>query len=534
MANKYWAAGVSGNWNSITSWSDFAIGTPAGAVVPGTGDAAIFNAASGTVTATLDISPTIQTLTCTGFTGTLAFGTNTISLNSTGTVFTGATTMTVTGTPQIICTNNSATARTITPTAVTEANSISFRITAGTGTLGLTAGSYRNLDFTDGTNPTGYGGALTGSTSITIYGDLKASTNMTVGAGGGVFTFAATSGTKTINTAGVTFDKPFTFNGVGGTWQLQSALTSGASRACTLTAGTLDLNNYTLTTGLFSTNNANARTIAFGTGNITITGVSGTVFAGPTSANTGLTTTGTAQVNVTGNGITTRTVNPGNAAAITGFISFTISNGSDTINSSAGMTFNNLTFTSGFTGTFGNVSRSIFGNLTLDPAITSFSSGASTLTFTGTGVQTITTANETIDCPITFDGIGGTFVLVGDLTLGSTKTLTFANGIIFPDQNNNSTITAGSFVTTGTNQKLIANIVYPTYTSALSVASGTVSVSYLNIEGINAIGGAVFQAFLSNFNGDLGNNTGWDFGVTPAISNEITMRLRSFTQPRRF
>ena len=365
MANKYWAAGVSGNWNSAASWSDFAIGTPAGAVVPGAGDAAIFNAASGTVTATLDISPDVQTLTMTGFTGTLAFGTNTISLNSTGTIFTGATTMAVTGTPQIICTNSSATARTITPAAVTEANSISFRITAGTGGLTLSNNSvFRDLDFTDGTNPTGYAGLL-GNPILTIYGNFKASTGMTKTAGTGTFTFAATSGTKTINTAGVTFDNPFTFNGVGGTWQLQDALTSGATRTCTLTNGTLDLNGYTLTTGLFSSNNTNTRVIAFGLGNITITGLSGTVFVGPTSTNTGLTTTGTAQVNVTGNGTTTRTVNPGNAAAITGFISFTISAGSDTINSAAGMTFNNLTFTSGFTGTFGNVTRSIFGNLTL-------------------------------------------------------------------------------------------------------------------------------------------------------------------------
>ena len=177
----------------------------------------------------------------TGFTGTLAFGTNTISLNSTGTIFTGATTMTVTGTPQIICTNSSATSRTITAAAVTEANSISFRITGGTGTLSLsTSSGFRNLDFTDGTNPTGYAGAATFGT-FTVYGNFKASTGMTRTAGTGTTTFAATSGVKTIDTAGVTFDGPFVFNGVGGTFQLASALTSGATRTCTLTNGTLDL-----------------------------------------------------------------------------------------------------------------------------------------------------------------------------------------------------------------------------------------------------------------------------------------------------
>ncbi|MEN9901046.1 MAG: hypothetical protein RLZZ152_2090, partial [Pseudomonadota bacterium] len=239
MATKYWVGG-DGNWSSLTNWRT----TSGGAVVttaPGAADAAVLDANSSTNVVTVDSNIDIQTLNCAGFTGTLAFGTNTISLNSTGTIFTGATTMTVTGTPQIICTNSSATARVLNPTAVTEANSISFRITAGTGTLSLTAGSYRDLDFTDGTNPTGYGGALS-ATAITIYGNLKASTSGMTTSGSNVLLFAATSGTKTINTAGVTFDRTFTFSGVGGTWQLQDALTSGATRTATLTSGTLDLN----------------------------------------------------------------------------------------------------------------------------------------------------------------------------------------------------------------------------------------------------------------------------------------------------
>jgi hypothetical protein len=424
--------------------------------------------------------------------------------------------MTVTGTPQIILTNNSATARTITPTAVTEAKSISFRITAGTGTLGLTAGSYRNLDFTDGTNPTGYGGALTGSTSISIYGDLKASTNMTVGAGSGTFTFAATSGTKTITTAAVVFDKPFTFNGVGGSWQLQDALTSGASRTCTLSAGTLDLNNFTLTTGLFSSNTTSTRVLAFGTGNITVTAVSGIVFVGPTSGNTGLTTTGTAQVNITGNGTTTRTIRPGNAAAITGFISFTVSAGSDTISSTAGMTFNNLTFTSGFTGTFsgfGGFTLNLFGNLTLD-ANTNLASGASALTFNGTGNRTITTAGETFDFPVTFDGVGGAWAMQDALTLGSTQPLTFTNGTLQLKAGTTSTV--GSFVTSGTTMKYLQSTI-PGTQATISDASGTDSVTYLSIQDSNATGGAVWDATdLTNV--DAGNNTGWRFSTLAALS----------------
>lgn len=528
MANRYWVPGGTGNWNSITNWST-ATGGASGASVPTSADAVLLDASSGSGTVTLDISPDIQTLTCTGFTGTLAFGTNTISLNSTGTIFTGATTMTVSGTPLIILNNNTASARTVTPGAVTEANSISFRVISGTGSMVFTAGSVRDLDFTDGTNPTGFAGNVT-NTANTIYGSFKASTGMTRTAGTQAYTFAATSGTKTINTAGVTFDNPFTFNGVGGTWQLQGALTSGDTRTCTLTAGTLALNGYTLTTGLFSSNNTNTRVIAFGLGNITITGLSGTVFVGPTSTNTGLTTTGTAQVNVTGNGTTTRTVNPGNAAAITGFISFTISAGSDTINSAAGMTFNNLTFTSGFTGTFGNVTRSIFGNLTLNSAITSFSSGASILTFTGTGSRTITTASKTIDCPITFDGVGGTFACSDALTLGSTQPLTMVNGTL--KLKAGTTNTVGSFVTTGTTPKYLLSTT-PGTKATISDASGTNTVTYLTIQDSIATGGATWDA-LAITNVDAGGNTGWLFSTTPSIGNEITMRLRSFTQPRRF
>ena len=203
MAARFWVTGGTGNWNSTTNWSSTS-GGASGASVPSTSDTATYDASSGAGTATLDISPTVQTLTMTGFTGTLAFGTNTISLNSTGTIFTGATTMTVTGTPQIICTNSSATSRTISAAAVTEANSISFRITAGTGALGSTGSSFRNLDFTDGTNPTGFAGNFNNNTII-VYGDFKASTGMTSSAGTAVLTFAATSGTKTIDTAGVTF-----------------------------------------------------------------------------------------------------------------------------------------------------------------------------------------------------------------------------------------------------------------------------------------------------------------------------------------
>ena len=262
MAARFWVSGGTGNWSSTTNWSATS-GGARGASVPSTADQANFNALSGAGTATLDISPTIQVLTMTGFTGTLAFGSNTISLNSTGTIFTGASTYTVTGTPIILCTSTSTSARTINAGTPTEGNSISFNFTAGGGATTFTVAT-RIKSLT-------YSGTFTGSmanTTLVIYGNLTFKSGMIITAGTGVRTFAATSGTQLITSAGLNLNFPITFVGTA-TYRLQDALAVGtsATRPITFTSGTLDLNNFTLTHfGTFSSNNTNTRSIAFGTG----------------------------------------------------------------------------------------------------------------------------------------------------------------------------------------------------------------------------------------------------------------------------
>lgn len=448
MASRFWVTGGTGNWNSTTNWSA-TTGGASGASVPSTADTAAFDASSGAGTATLDISPTVQTLTMTGFTGTLAFGTNTISLNSTGTIFTGATTMAVSGTPLIICTSSTTTSsRTITPTAVTEANSISFRVTAGTASINITAGSVRDLDFTDGINPTGWAGAL-GATTLSVFGNFKASTGMTQSAGTPVMTFAATSGTKTINTAGVTFDRPFTFNGVGGTFQLAAALTSGATRTCTLTNGTLDLNNFTLTTGLFSSNNSNTRAIAFGTGKIVLTGTSGAIF---NIAGSGITATGTNPlIQATAGGAGTRSISmAGNGEA--NAISVDVTAGSDIV--ALGTTngaFKNVNFT-GFTGTHNETnSISVYGNWNYGGVTAT--SGTAQVNFTATsGTKTITSNGVTFPANITFNGVGGTWSLQDALTVNSANTLTLSNGTL---TTNGWAVTTGTFSSSNTTARVL-------------------------------------------------------------------------------
>jgi hypothetical protein len=530
MAARFWVTGGDGNWNSTTNWAATS-GGASGESVPGSADTAALDANSGAGTVTLDISPDIQTLTCTDFTGTLAFGTNTISLNSTGTIFTGATTMTVTGTPQIIATNSSATARTISPQVVTEANSISFRVTAGTGSFTITSThAVLSLDFTDGVNPTGFAGALA-STSPVIYGSLKFSTGMSVTAGTTTVRFRATSGTKTIDTAGITFDRNITFDGIGGTWQLQSTFTTGAAKTTTLTNGTLDLNNLTLSTGFFSSSNSNVRSITWGTGNITLTGINGTIWT--TATNTNLTFTGTPIVNCTATGaMTSRTIAPGALGEVRA-INFNISAGTGIFAlSGGGASYRSLDFT-GFQGSLTVSSNSVvFGNLIISPTMTVNATTTGLLFNATSGTKQITTAGNTFDFPITFNGIGGTFAFQDALTQGSTRTFTVTNGTV--QLKDGVTSTVGSFVATSSTVKFLQSTT-PGSQATLSQASGTVNVVDLTIRDINAVGGASWNAYTDFENTDAGNNDGWNFSLSPPYSTaELPVTLRPFTQPRRF
>lgn len=442
---------------------------------------------------------------------TLAFGTGNITLTGTGTIFTGSTTTTVTGTPQVICTDNSATSRTITPGVVTEANSISFRITAGTGNLVLTAGAFRDLDFTDGINPTGFAGFLT-NTAITVYGNFKASTGMTQNFTTAAITFAATSGTKTIDTAGVAFDRPFTFNGVGGTWQLQADFIAGPSplgaasvRTVTLLAGTLNLASFTLTTGIFVGSSTSVRTLAFGTGKIALAGTATTLFSTATSTN--LTVTGTNPlVQLTDNSTTSsRGITMGNSGEANA-ISVEITAGSDTIGfGSTSGSYKNISAV-GFTGVL-NFSNNIaiYGNFDVGGA-TAMIGGGDPQFLGASGTKTIRSNGLSFPDNISFNGVGATWTCLDALSVITTLTLTEGTLKLKAGTTN----TVGGFATSGTNQKFLQSDT-PSSQATLSQASGTVSVNNLTIQDSAATGGATWLAYVVNLNIDAGNNTGWVF-----------------------
>ena len=475
MAIKYWTAGGTGNWSSSTNWSTTAgAGRTANTTAAGSADSAIFDAISGAGTATVDSNVTIQTLNMTGFTGTLAFGTNTINLTGTGTIYTGATTFSVTGTPLILCTDSSATARTINGTAVTEANAISFNISAGSGSFTTTnASAYKNLIFS-GT----FTGSL-GNNSRTIYGNLTLKTGMTVLAGANITTFAATSGTQAITSAALTLDLPITLAGTA-TYQLQDALTVGSTRNVTLTSGTVDLNNNNFTCGFFAANNTNTRSVLFGTGQFYLTGNSGSIWR--TDDVTNMTITGTdPTINATYSGSTgTRTiVNANTAGQYSKAVNLNVTAGSDALSvNTANSFFKNVNFT-GYTGAAAFAGY-ITGNVILNTGMTT-SSSANTLVFLNyTGTQTVTTNAVTLDSPVTF---GQRVTTTGVSGNGSTVTVTYASstsyyypvgstinisGVTPATYNGTYTVTATTLTSVS-----FASTVTDTYVSAGSVAAGT-------------------------------------------------------------
>jgi len=81
MANRYWVAGGTGNYNSNTNWSATS-GGASGASVPSTADDVFFDASSGVGTAIINVVSNCRSLNLTGFLGTLQFNSN-LSLNGT-------------------------------------------------------------------------------------------------------------------------------------------------------------------------------------------------------------------------------------------------------------------------------------------------------------------------------------------------------------------------------------------------------------------------------------------------------------------
>lgn len=392
-------------------------------------------------------------------TRSIAFGTGNITLTGNNIAvwnITTSTGFTYTGTPTVNSTYSGSTGtRTFNAgtTGIVESNALNFNVTAGSDLMTF-AGDVRNLNFT------GFSGTLANSSRV-VYGNLTISSGMTVTGGTSTTTFAATSGTQQFTTNGKTIDNPIFQNGVGGTVQLQDNLTMGSTRTYTFSNGTLDLSsgNRTLTTGLFSSTTGTVRSIAFGTGEINVTGNNATVYIMTTL--TGFTYTGTSKLNATYSGaIGVRYVfhgsSTGTGSSESNAININITAGTDIVDmvNTGNLYVRNLNFT-GFTGLLSDIRYTIFGNLTFSSGMALAASTFAT-TFAGTsGTQLITTNGQTLDFPITQDGVGGTVQLQDNLTITNTSSTSYVltNGAL--DLNNFNLSTAGRFSSDNSNVRSI-------------------------------------------------------------------------------
>jgi hypothetical protein len=363
-------------------------------------------------------------------------------------------------------------------------------------------------------------GAMTlanGTQAPRFFGNVTLQT-ATVTTGTGAWSYAAYGFSSAFTSNGATFTPPLTINTPTGTLILGDAFTQPSTVITTLTSGTLDLSSYTMTVGFFNSSVATTRTLAFGTGKIVVTGSSANVCQ--TSTGTNLTVTGSKRIELSYSGSTGTRVILGatTSTAIEGvnILDYYITAGTDTVILSGSRTYGNIDFSNGgtstFTGTWQNATNTvvIYGNLILKSGMV-VGSGTNSVSLQATsGTKTITTAGQTIDFQLNFNGIGGTWAFQDALTMGPLETsiIIFTSGTIQFKAGTTNTVL--DFFTTGTTQKYLQSTI-PGTQATISQTTGDNSVSYLTIQDNNATGGATWNASAST-NIDAGNNTGWTFG----------------------
>ena len=341
--------------------------------------------------------------------------------------------------------------------------------------------------------------------SPTMYGDFTLTT-LTTTSGAAACTFIGRGTTQTLTTNGVSLTSPIFQQSVGGTLLLNGSVTSTGSTGLSLTIGTVDLNGYDLTAVALSSSNTNTRAIAFGAGKIVITGNNATSVNIDTATNFSYTGSGNIEGTYSGS-VGTRTFVIGNTAGGNQAVALNlkVTAGTDIVN--IYLHWNDLDFT-GFSGTYGSPGNKIFyGNLTLSSGMTVQAAAGQTITFAATsGPKTITSGAQIIDYPVTFSGVGGTWVCQDALTLGSTRTLSLTNGTInlngynltataFSSSNSNTrTITqgAGTITLTGSgttvwNTGTSTNLTYTTTPTVDATYSGAVGSRTINTDATRPI-----------------------------------------------
>jgi hypothetical protein len=366
MADRYWVAGGTGNYNSTTNWSATS-GGASGASFPSVSDNVFFNALSGIGTATINVASNCLNLNLTGFLGTLNFTSN---LTTTGTSINfGTGGYAETGTAAL----RFQTATTITSNGSSWAGNIIFAAN-GTFTLADNFTITGNLTF-----EVGFGPIINGNT-INIGGNLISNTVATT-SGTTIFNFNGT-GTWSQSSSGP-FLNPFTIN-TSGTLTISGTVYKSGS-TFTYTSGTVVTTGSTLTIGAATTLNTN-----------------GIIW-------NNITTTATAAITLTSNLTLTGalSVTNGTTSFVLGAFSLISTNANLTIGVSGtftmptNQTFKTLTIT-GASASINANTLTITENLTLNNAV----SGTTAIIYAGTGSWTAGSTVSVINNTFTINTLG--------------------------------------------------------------------------------------------------------------------------------
>jgi len=180
-------------------------------------------------------------------------------------------------------------AATVAADEITIPNGVTVTIPSGISVVcrSLTVANGGTLIYAAATSALSIGDATAGTSNVALSIGSTATITLT---GTGSMSFVSTNTTvQTITTNGKTLPA-VTFNGLGGRWRLQDALTCGA---ITHTAGHFDTNSQTLNAINIISSNNNVRVLDFGSSAITLSQSAGHAlsFANPTSATIGSTNT---------------------------------------------------------------------------------------------------------------------------------------------------------------------------------------------------------------------------------------------------
>ena len=520
--NKYWGIFPGGNWND-NSWSTSPGGGIATTNYPLPQDTAIIQNTGLNTGATITINGnwnigTLDTSTRTNamtlasstndptFYGNFTYGSgvtptgtgiytfsnrSTKTLNSGGKTFTQFIGISAPGGGIQLVTNN-LTVGTAQSTNLTQGTLDLNNLTLSTGSFASSNSNTRSIAF-------GSTGSIVPTTTT------AGSTNLSMGTATN-FTFTGTSNIS----AAMSITRTFRFGDTAGATtsnRLNLNLTSGAS-VPTFTGSFRQINF----TG--STSNPGA---------VTISCHGFTLASGGTYTSTDFTTVGDGTLTYTGKaidilninttGITTTLADAGQNVTTTltngtlNLAGFTLTN---TTSAATATGTKNLTFNGG-TLVCSAASTTAWDNAAPTGFTTTAGTGTGTISMTAATAKTFVGGGSTYNCTLNQGG-AGTLTITGANTFNDiTNTNATASQITFPAS---TTTTVNAFTLSGSSGNLVSlRSSTPGTRFTLSDPSGTVSVSFLNIQDSNATGGAIWQAFTANGNVDSGNNLGWLFAA---------------------